>query len=193
MSQQEFMPESQDNEEPQKQSYSQYRTSDMPKRDHPSDYSGSIPAYSYQAQDATSSKQQQTQADQISNSQQRGQSSARQPAGKQQQTSSTTARKQQETFTQQGQSFFQNQSWNRQSAMPPYMGTQRKTAPNWFAILVIVCVVLFVVPLLLRLLFALFIVLFVMGLFLMLIVGILILIYIFYFKKRLQRSRWWPW
>lgn len=195
MNQQEFIPESQDNEKPNTQSYSQYRTSDMPKRDHPADYSGSISAYSYQAQDTTDTRQQQSQAQQTSNTKQRPQGSARQQAGAQHQPFSASADRMKERFYQQRQNFFQDQNRSGQSSAPPYMGTrpQGKPTPNLLPMLMVIALVLLILPIVLKLLFVLVVALFVMGTFLLILVVSLILIYRFYLKRRWQRSRWWFW
>jgi Flp pilus assembly protein TadB len=201
MSQQEFRPdskkqkqqaESQDDEKTYTQSYSQYRTSDMPKRDHPSDYSGTIPTYSYQAQNPAESGQQQSQFRQTSNTQQRTQYDPRQQAGTQQQTFSDTIEKLKKTFTGQHNNAAQNQNWNWQQSVPPYMRPQRQGL-NWGAILLITGLLLCVVPIMLKLLFVLFVILFTIGIGVLILIGCAILSYKFYFKKRWQRNRWWHW
>jgi E3 ubiquitin-protein ligase DOA10 len=208
MNNQEFTPDSQkqhaasqDNEEAYTQSYSQYRTSDMPKSDHPSDYSGTIPTYSYRAQDPAESNQQETKSQPTSNAKQRTQYDSRpQAADAQQQRISETIENIRKTFTgpnnNNNNNFFQNQKWGGQQSVPPYMRPQQqaKSGPNWLAILLIVCIVLFIIPIVLRVLFALFIALFTMGIGLLLFIACAILIYKFYFKKQSwQRNRWWHW
>ena len=84
---------SQDSEKSYTKSYSKYRTSDMPKRDNPSDYSGTIPPYSYRAQNPAGSGQQQTQSQQTSNAKQGTQYNPRQQANTQQQNFSDTFEK----------------------------------------------------------------------------------------------------
>ncbi len=194
MDQQEFMPDSQkqhaasqDNEETYTKSYSEYRTSDMPKRDNPSDYSGTIPPYSYRAQNPAGSGQQQTQSQQTSNAKQGTQYNPRQQANTQRQDFSDTFEKLKKTFTSQNNNnTSQNQPWNWQQSVPPYMRPQQqtKTGPNWLVIILIVCFFLFIVPIMLRLLLVMFIAMFSIGIGMLILIGCAILIYKFYFKTR---------
>lgn len=184
MDQQEFMPDSQkqdaasqDSEKTYTKSYSEYRTSDMPKRDNPADYSGTIPPYSYRAQNPAGSSQQQTQSQQTSNAKQ----------GTQQQDFSDPLERLKQTFTRtNNNNTSQNQQWNWQQSVPSYMRPQQqtKTGPNWLVIILIVCFLLFIVPIMLKLLFVLFIAIFSIGIGMLILIGFVILIYKFYFKTR---------
>lgn len=189
MSQQEFMPESQrerstrqDNEEIYtEQSYSQYRaSSDMPKRDHPADFDGAIPPYSYQAQDR--SERQQGEAAAYTPHQQARQRNER---------SRQAPPRGSDTF-QQGYRFYQRQ-WQRFYA--PWQRQPTASKPNWGILLLLSLGLLCALPILIKLLLLLFAAMIVLGFVsLLLILGGLI-IYHFYFKKRWRnftsRWRWW--
>ncbi|GCF09246.1 hypothetical protein [Dictyobacter arantiisoli] len=196
MSQQEFMPESQqareeaqDNEEVTIQSYSQYRTSDMPKRDHPADFENSIPPYSYPAQERQQQKSSEAQANtrqQETGTYQQNPHIA-QPSRIEEQLERAGRR-----FYAKQQRRFERARNGQRSYVPPQASRRRAAgrAPGWVIVLLIAVGFLVLLPLLLKLLLALFAVLLVLALGAIFAIILVLFITAIVFKNRWQRSRW---
>ncbi|GER87968.1 hypothetical protein KDW_21300 [Dictyobacter vulcani] len=197
MSQQEFMPESrrqreadQNNEEIYGPSYSQYRTSDMPKRDHPADFEAKIPPYSYQAQEIPRYNEQEA----IGASQARSDATRqRQQPGRRQADIFTTTRRIGDIL-QQGYRFYQRQR-QRQRQRWQMSNTQRqsqRTGPSRLWVILLLGIgILCALPVLIKLLLILFAALIVSGIMALLLIVSALIIYQLYFKKYWRRSRWW--
>ncbi|GCE18926.1 hypothetical protein [Dictyobacter kobayashii] len=194
MSQQEFMPESQrehtteqNSEEIYTQSYSQYRTSDMPKRDHPADFETAVPPYSYQAQEPGRTNQARNETDARATSEQPRQNSARP-----RQRFSSRTRRIGDTF-QRGYNFYQNQRWRFYAPQQARPVRQRANMPPLFVFLLLGVGFLCALPILIKLLLLLFAALIVLGItsFVLILCGLII--YHVYFKKYWRNSRWRWW
>ncbi|GHO86712.1 hypothetical protein [Dictyobacter formicarum] len=184
MSQQEFMPESQrehaskqDNEEIYTQSYSQYRTSDMPKRDHPADFEATIPPYSYQA---------------------RGEATAhtayQQPRRSNDRPRQTFPRMRRigDVF-QQGYRFYRKQRQRFYASQQVQPAQQTASTPRWFVLLLLGLGFLCVLPILIKLFLLLFVALIALGFISLLLILSGLIIYHVYLKKYWRNSRWRWW
>ncbi|GCE26644.1 hypothetical protein KDA_21280 [Dictyobacter alpinus] len=192
MSQQEFMPESQrqreaaqQNEETHGPSYSQYRTSDMPKRDHPADFDARIPPRSYQAQEYPRNNEHEATT--------RSGDTRQQQTGRGQPNVFTRTRKIGDSF-QQGYRFYRRQRQRWQMSSTQAMGqqqAQRVGPPRLWVILLLGIGFLCALPVLLKLLLILFATLIVLGIMSLLLIAGALIIYQVYFKKYWRRTRWW--